>query len=112
MSKLLIKPFGRRVRATRLVDERYENQGVYPQHSNQRVGCGFPIAKIVVIFSLVTGTLMAGLIEAFNTSELVMARQYRMLSPGDVALADQAFGTYVDLVQSVGADAVFRRQQP
>jgi len=28
-----------------------------------------------------------------------------------VALADQAFGTYVDLVlvQSVGADAVFRR---
>jgi len=34
-----------------------------------------------------------------------------MLSPGDVALADQAFGTYVDLVlvQSVGADAVFRR---
>jgi len=79
MSKLLIKPFGvadgcalRRVFG---VDERYtENQGVYP-HSNQRVGCGFPIAKIVVMFSLVTGTLMAGLIEAFNTSELVMARQ-------------------------------------
>ena len=79
--------------------------GVYPQHSNQRVGCGFPIAKIVVMFSLVTGTLMAGLIEAFNTSELVMARQlYRMLSPGDVALADQAFGTYVD----GGARAVCR----
>jgi len=40
------------------VDERYTRQGVYPQHSTS--GLGFPIAKIVVMFSLVTGTLMAG----------------------------------------------------
>lgn len=95
-----------------LMSDTPENQAAYPQHSNQKAGCGFGLAKIVVMFSLTTGALMGGLIKAFNTSELVMARQmYRMLNPGDVALADQAFGTYVDLVlvQSVGADAVFRR---
>jgi len=51
MSKLLIKPFGgRRVRicdgSSVLMSDTPENQGVYPQHSNQRVGCGL-IAKIV-----------------------------------------------------------------
>ena len=54
------------------------------------------------------------LIAAFNTSEVVLARQlYHNLLPGDVLLADRAFGTYVDLVllQSQQADAVFRRHQ-
>lgn len=32
-----------------------ENQKEYPQPSSQKLGCGFPIAKIGVIFSLVTG---------------------------------------------------------
>ncbi len=87
------------------------NQSCYPQHSNQSPGCGFPIAKLVVMFSLVTGAAMGVLIEAFNTSEIVMARQmYYLLSPQDVALADRAFGTYVDLVlvKARLADAVFR----
>jgi len=57
-----------------------ENQGVATLHSNQRVG--WRLRLIVVMFSLVTGTLMAGLIEAFNTSELMARQLYRMLSPG------------------------------
>ena len=28
------------------------NQKEYPQHQNQQPGCGFPIAKLVVMFSL------------------------------------------------------------
>ena len=42
-----------------------------------------------------------------------MARDlYKLLAPGDVALADSAFGTYADmvLVQQAKADAVFRKQ--
>ncbi|MEH2421682.1 MAG: hypothetical protein V7K48_12395 [Nostoc sp.] len=31
-----------------------ENQKEYPQSSSQKPGCGFPIAKIGVIFNLVT----------------------------------------------------------
>jgi len=38
------------------------NQAEYPQHSNQLPGCGFPIAKLVVIFSLLTGAVVAACI--------------------------------------------------
>lgn len=97
-----------------LTSDTPENQAVYPQHSNQAPGCGFPIAKIVVMFSLTTGAVMEILIAAFKTSEVVLARQlYHNLMPEDVVLADRAKGTYVDLVlvQSQQADAVFRKHQ-
>lgn len=68
------------------------NQSCYPQHSNQSPGCGFPIAKLVVMFSLVTGAAMGVLIEAFNTSEIVMARQmYYLLSPDSGCSCGQSF---------------------
>ncbi len=90
------------------------NQSAYPQHSNQAPGCGFPIAKLLVMFSLATGAAMGVLIDALNTSDVTLARRlYSTLKPGDVALADRAFGTYVDLVlvHSQQADAVFRQHQ-
>lgn len=108
---------GRPVRAldgtSVLMSDTAENQDAYPQHSNQRQGCGFPIAKLVVMFSLCTGAVLNMMIAPFNTSELVMARDlYKLLEPRDVALADSAFGTYADmvLVQRAKADAVFRKQ--
>jgi hypothetical protein len=91
-----------------------QNQKAYVQHTNQAPGCGFPIAKILVMFSLATGAAMGVLIDVFNTSDVTMARKmYSLLNVGDVALADRAFGTYVDLgfVQALGAEAVFRKHQ-
>src|SRR5437762_2005208 len=35
-----------------------ENQAEYPQVPGQRPGCGFPIARIVVVFSLAVGTVL------------------------------------------------------
>jgi hypothetical protein len=97
-----------------LMSDTQKNQAEYPQHSNQAVGCGFPIAKIVVMFSLATGAALEVLIAPFTTGEVTLARQlYPKLIPGDVVLADRAFGTYVDLVlvQQQQADAVFRKHQ-
>jgi len=34
------------------------NQAEYPQMASQRRGCGFPIARIVVVFSLAVGTVL------------------------------------------------------
>jgi hypothetical protein len=65
------------------------------------------------MFSLVTGAAVKALVDKFNTSELVMARQlYQQLEPEDVMLADSAFGTYGDLalIKAADADAVFRKQ--
>ena len=36
------------------------NQQQYPQPSNQAPGCGFPMMKILVVFSLATGALFRG----------------------------------------------------
>ena len=35
-----------------------ENQGEYPQPSVQKKGCGFPIARILAVFSLASGALV------------------------------------------------------
>ena len=90
------------------------NQAEYPQHGNQAIGCGFPLTKLVVMFSLLTGAVIAVTIKPWRCSETEMARQmYNALVAMDVALADRLYGTYVDLVmvQSKGADAVFRMHQ-
>jgi Transposase DDE domain len=107
---------GRRVRVqdgtTVLMSDTQANQGEYPQHGNQKVGCGFPIAKLVVVFSLWTGAVVAACIASFKTSEMELSRLlYEDLEPMDVVLGDQAYGTFVDLamVQKQGADGVFRK---
>ncbi len=90
------------------------NQSAYPQHSNQKAGCGFPIAKLVVIFSLTTAAAIGVKIATFKTSEITLARSwYGTLDARDVVLADRAYGSYVDLawVQQQGADGVFRKHQ-
>jgi hypothetical protein len=52
-----------------------ENQEEYPQPSSQKPGCGFPIAKIGVIFSLVTGAAVALCIDVMNTHDIKLARK-------------------------------------
>ena len=42
------------------------NQAEYPQLSSQKPGCGFPIARIVVVFSLAVGTLTMGIGASHN----------------------------------------------
>jgi len=70
------------------------NQKAYPQHSNQKAGCGFPLAKLVVWFCVTTGAVLEVLLATFTTSEWEMARQlYRTLQSEDVVVADSAYGT-------------------
>ncbi len=66
------------------------NQKVYPQTSKQKAGCGFPLAKLGVLFSLNLKAI-AVIIEVFKTHDVKLARQlYENLDPGDVFLSDRA----------------------
>ena len=68
-----------------------ENQEVYPQPKSQKPGCGFPIAKISVIFSLATGAAIDLAIDVVNTHDLRLARKLdQFLNPLDVLLGDRA----------------------
>ncbi|MCC5667829.1 IS4 family transposase, partial [Nostoc sp. CHAB 5784] len=47
-----------------------ENQKEYPQPKTQKAGCGFPIAKIGVMFSLATGAAVGLCIDILNTHDI------------------------------------------
>lgn len=107
---------GRRVKVfdgtTVLMADSAANQAAYPQHGNQAEGCGFPWARVVVFFCLLTGAVVSACVAPKTMSEIVMSRLlYKDLSPDDVAMADQAYGSYVDLVliRQQQADGVLRK---
>ena len=107
---------GRRVKVfdgtTILMADSAANQAAYPQHGNQAEGCGFPWARVVVFFCLLSGAVVSACVAPKTMSEIVMSRLlYEDLSPDDVAMADQAYGSYVDLalIQQQQADGVLRK---
>lgn len=112
---------GRRVRvvdgSTVTMADTPENQAEYPQLGSQKAGCGFPIARIVVVFSLAVGTALKAAIgpyEGKQTGENSMFRTlHESLAEGDVALADRYFSGWFDvaLLHERGVDVVVRKHQ-
>ena len=94
-----------------------ENQAEYPQLESQEAGCGFPIARIVVVFSLAVGTVLEaamGKYEGKQTGENSMFRGlHDTLNEGDVVLADRYFSGWFDiaLLKQRGVDVVVRKHQ-
>jgi hypothetical protein len=112
---------GRRVRvvdgSTITMPDTPENQAEYPQSKSQRRGCGFPIARVVVVFSLAVGTVLEAAIGQYKgkqTGENSMFRAlHDSLAKGDVLLADRYFSGWFDLALAVqrGLDVVVRKHQ-
>jgi hypothetical protein len=94
-----------------------ENQAAYPQQISQKPGCGFPLARILVIFSLSVGTVLEAAIGKYKgkqTGENSLFRQlYPTLAEGDVVLADRYFSGWFDiaLMRQRGVDIVVRKHQ-
>jgi IS4 transposase len=76
-----------------------ENQEAYPQPSCQKRGCGFPVARLVGLFDLLTGALVNLVLGALKVSETRLFRSlWDTLEAGDVVVADKLFCAYADLV--------------
>jgi hypothetical protein len=92
-----------------------ENQRAYPQHFRQKPGCGFPIARIVVLLSLATGAAMDLAIARFRgklTGENALLRGLRgRLKRGDILLADSYYSSYQEVATllQMGVDVVMRQ---
>jgi len=87
------------------------NQKVFAQPKSQNKGCGFPMVRLVALFSLASGALLGFATGNYLQSELALAAQlWTLLEPGDVLLADRYFGCYrvIALVLSRQADLVCR----
>lgn len=93
------------------------NQAEYPQMACQRPGCGLPIARIVVLFSLAVGTVLEAAIGRYqgkHTGENSLLRTlHDAFQPGDVFLGDRCFSGWCDVVllKRRGVDVVLRKHQ-
>lgn len=90
-----------------------ENQARWPQSSLQAPGCGFPQMKVMGLFSLASGALLA---EAIGSREhdIKLARKlWSHLKQGDVLLGDRGFCAYSELaaLKCRGVDVVVRLHQ-
>ena len=91
-----------------------ENQKKYPQSSRQKPGCGFPVMRIVAVFSLATGVMLDLATGSLRTAENKLMRSlWRLLESGDVFLSDRGFSSYAELylLGRRGVDCVSRRNQ-
>jgi DDE family transposase len=93
------------------------NQSAYPQSPSQRPGLGFPLARVVVVFSLACGAALdaaLGRYQGKQAGENALLRGLDgALEQGDVVLADRYFGGWFDLAlwYERGIDAVVRLHQ-
>ena len=94
-----------------------ENQAAYPQLESQAPGVGFPIARLLVVFSLAVGTVLEATLGPYQgkqTSELALLRQILdQFQPGDIVLADRFFCSYwvIAALQARGVEIVVRLHQ-
>jgi hypothetical protein len=90
-----------------------ENQAEYPQSRKQKAGLGFPMLRMVVLFSLAVGTVLEcaiGPCRGKNTGEQNLFRgMENPFEPNDIVLGDRLYDAYRDIAElkARGVDSVF-----
>jgi hypothetical protein len=91
------------------------NQSEYPQPASQEPGLGFPIARLVTITCLATGTVLDYAMSAWRGKETGEHALFReiigCLVPDDLLLADRYYCSYflIAYLMSEQIDAVFQQ---
>jgi hypothetical protein len=87
------------------------NQKRYPQPSSQKPGCGFPLIKFLVLFSLSSGAILRVAMAHWKNHDLrLLHGLWEALEKGDILLGDRAYGEYLTLatLPAKGVDVVAR----
>ena len=94
-----------------------KNQAAYPQPPNQKKGLGFPVARMVVLFSLATAMVCGmamGPYAGKQTGESALLRELLdLLDEGDILLADRYYCSYwmIAMLLALDIDFVTRLHQ-
>jgi hypothetical protein len=86
----------------------------FGQPSNQALGCGFPVAKMLALFHAGTGFLLDVVAAPLRTHEMAWVDGiHPTLKPGDVLVGDRGFCSFAHLALLMrrGVHAVFRMHQ-
>jgi hypothetical protein len=126
----LLERFGRAVEHAALDEERWHGhrtffvdgsacsipdtpalQDALGQSTEQRPGCGFPVAHLLGLFHAGTGVLLKLVVAPLLTHDLAQVQKvHSILAPGDVLVADRGLCSYAPLALLVqaGVHAVLR----
>lgn len=92
-----------------------QNQVLWPQPAGQQAGCGFPMLKLVGLFSLASGALLEAATGNLHVHESTLFRGlWSKLQKGDIVLADRGFSSYATIAglsYHRGVDSVMRLHQ-
>ena len=86
-------------------------QDAFGQPTEQRPGCGFPVARLLGLFHAGTGVLLKLVVAPLLTHDLAQVQAvHPSLQPGDVLVADRGLCSYAHLALLVqaGVHAVLR----
>ncbi len=74
------------------------NQKRYPQSPVQKPGCGFPLLKFMVLFSLCSGAVLNAMFGNLHDHDLrLLHGLWQAFNEGDILLGDRAFGEFTCL---------------
>jgi Transposase DDE domain len=112
------KAFGRNLKGvdgtTVIMPDTKANQESFQQIPGQKKGVGFPIARMVVVMSLTTGTILDYAISAYKgkgTGESSLFRSiFDCIEQDDILLGDRYYPSFFLIadVLAKGADGIFR----
>jgi hypothetical protein len=94
-----------------LLSDTKKNRAAYPAVQCQPNQPSFPMMRFVVLFSLVSGAILAATQGSLKISELALLSQLSsLLVKGDILIGDRGFGCYpvMALLQSLGVDFIGR----
>ena len=88
-----------------------ELQAEWPQSSEQKVGCGFPMLKMVGLFDLCSGLLIDWAEGNKHQHESTLFRKlWRILNPNEILVSDRGFNSFAATasLKELGVDTVMR----
>jgi hypothetical protein len=91
-----------------------ELQAHFGQPGNQKPGCGFPVASMLLMFHAGTGLLLGALAAPLRTHEMAYVEfLHTILQVGDILVADRGFCSFAHLalLMGRGTHAVLRMHQ-
>lgn len=85
------------------------NQTDFPQPLGQKIGCGFPQARICACFDLYSGVALSYRVGNKKSHELPLFRkQFGIFKSNDIFLGDKGFVCFADMVnlKTMGVDSI------
>jgi Transposase DDE domain len=86
-----------------------ELRRAFGQPGAQQIGCGFPVAHLLVLFSASSGLLLDAFASPLRTGDVAQAAEYLAhLDEGDILIGDDAFSGYahIALLLQAGLHAI------